>query len=66
MVTIFELKICQCCKNTDCDKNIIVNKDKDLLCYKCENYIRDEAKITPYEKPLVVTAKRDYLSNTEF
>lgn len=66
MDNIFELKICSCCKNEECLKNIIVNVDKSITSYKCDEYVKDNAKIMPYEKPLVVTAKRDYLSNVEF
>ena len=31
----------------------------------CSNYVKNEAKIVPYEKPLEVTARRSYVKNRE-
>lgn len=62
MVDIFENKMCNYCKNSNCDKNIIVNNSEGVTVYKCENYIKDESKIVPYEQPLIITAKRRYIN----
>lgn len=66
MVDVFELKICGCCKNRNCSHNIITNEGTNLLSYKCNEYVKDLSKITPYEKPLTITAERDYISAKEF
>lgn len=65
MVDIFEQKMCNYCKNTNCNKRIIVEGNKYMTVYRCEEYQKDSNKIIPYEKPLVVTAKRDYVTTIE-
>lgn len=65
MVDMFETKICNYCKNTECDNKIIEFKDGNLTTYKCENYMKDASKIIPPEPSLFVTAKRDYINYVE-
>lgn len=60
MVDVFESKMCNYCKNLNCSKNIAVNNVKGVTIYKCDEYIKDKKKVTPYTKPLTVTAERDY------
>lgn len=71
MVDIFRKEICNYCKNTECEKN---EYDKNVLTeirtdgvtiYKCINYKKDPSKIIPTERPLPVTAKRDYIKYHE-
>ena len=67
MEEIFNRQICSVCKNCNyCNKNKIEYKiDNDINVYFCTYYKKDSKKIIPYEKPLIVTAKRDYVSNIE-
>lgn len=65
MVDMFETKMCNYCKNSNCKKTIVVRCDKNLVTFKCREYIRDDSKIKVYEEPLVVTAKRDYIRYAE-
>ena len=62
MVDIFENKMCNCCKNPQCNKEITVISNEGVTTYKCESYIKDESKIVPYEEPLIITAKRKYIN----
>lgn len=67
MEEIFNRQICSVCENYDCcNKNKIEYKiDKEINVYFCTSYKKDTKKIIPYEKPLTVTAKRDYVKNIE-
>lgn len=66
MVDVFKKNICDCCKNTQCTHKIILEHiNGKNVTYKCEEYIKDIKKIKPYIQPLVVTAKRDYVSDFE-
>lgn len=71
MVDIFKKEICNYCKNTECEKNesykheIIGIKLDKLTIYKCANYQKDSSKIIPIERPLPITAKRDYIKYHE-
>ena len=60
MVDIFEIKMCNYCKNTYCEKNILISDNKGVTSYKCKEYIRDDKKIAPYKKPELVTAKKEH------
>lgn len=62
MVDIFENKMCNYCKNSECNKEITVINNEGVTTYRCKNYIKDEAKIIPYEEPLIITAKRKYIN----
>ena len=62
MVDIFENKMCNYCKNSECNKEIIIINNGGNVTYKCNNYLKDETKIVPYEKPLIITAKRKYIN----
>ena len=71
MVDIFKKEICNYCKNTECEKNeyykntlIEINSD-GLKTFKCIDYIKDPSKIIPIERPLPITAKRDYIKYYE-
>lgn len=66
MVDIFENKMCNYCKNTNCNKRITINNEKGVTVYKCDEYDRDKNKIEHYTKPLVITAERDYKNNSKF
>ena len=64
MVDMFRIKMCNYCKhNGNCnyykiEKNVL---NKKTIEYKCNSYLKDTSKIIPYQKPLLVTAKRDYI-----
>lgn len=69
MVSVFEEKMCDFClkhKTPECKKNVIREKinSKSQTLY-CPDYLKDKDKIIPYEKPLIVTAPRDYVNNVE-
>ena len=57
MVDVFESKMCNCCRNSNCNKRIVVNSNEGLTMYKCEEYVKDESKIIPFEKPVIATAR---------
>ena len=63
MEDIFEKKICSICKNNiNCNYfNIIETTDGLTKVVSCKDYLKDSSKIIPYEPPLIVTAKRDYI-----
>jgi hypothetical protein len=65
MVDVFENGICNYCKNKACSRAIVIVKEQDTITYRCDEYIKDITKIVPYEKPLLVTAKRDYVTDLE-
>lgn len=65
MVSMFEEKICSYCKNPNCKKQINIIVEKNITTYKCDEYIKNLEKITPYKEPLKVLAKRDYVKNFE-
>lgn len=65
MVSTFKQEMCSYCKNTKCSKSLIIVKEPNCKCYKCNEYCKDETKIIPYEKPLQVTAKRTYVTEYE-
>lgn len=64
MVDMFEIKMCNYCKNTNCNRdssNLNIIFEKGVTTYKCNNYIKNNKKVKRYEPPLTVTAKRDYV-----
>lgn len=65
MVDIFKNNICNYCKNIDCKKQIYIINGKGIITYKCDEYVKNSRKIIRYEKPLIVTAKRDYVNLKE-
>jgi hypothetical protein len=65
MVDIFEKELCNYCKKTQCIRKIIKKQSNNVITLKCEEYEKDESKIIPYEPPLIVTAKRDYIIKKE-
>lgn len=68
MEDIFRTKICPFCKkfnSMDCNRHIVFNNEINIKRMCCYNYVKNEAKIIPYEKPLEVTAKRDYVKGRE-
>lgn len=66
MVDIFRKEICNYCKNTKCEKKELIETDiNGLKSFKCIDYIKDPTKIIPIERPLPVTAKRDYIKYHE-
>ena len=68
MVDIFYKEVCSYCKNINdnCDKILDIYEQKEITTYKCKSYLRDDSKIKGYEKPLIVTAERDYINSQEF
>ena len=64
-------EICSICKkhNTnDCKKEIsrYTNKyENNLTSIQCLNYSKDSKKIVKPPKPILVTAKRDYVSEIQ-
>lgn len=65
MVDMFEKKMCDCCKNNNCNHKIEIIKRNNLIIHKCYEYVKDESKIVPYQEPLIVTAERDYVTKIE-
>lgn len=71
MVDIFKKEICNYCKNTECEKNEYYRRKligidiNGLKIYKCIDYKKDPSKIIPIDKPLSITAKRDYINYYE-
>lgn len=65
MVDMFEIKMCNYCKNTKCSKSVIITIDKKITSYKCDEYIKDKNKINRYKPLEFVTAKRDYVQLQE-
>lgn len=66
MVDIFKKEICNYCKNTECEKKELIELEMNgLKTFKCINYVKDPSKIIPIERPLSVTAKRDYINYHE-
>lgn len=65
MGNIYEQRMCKYCKNENCNSGIVITVDNNFISYKCNNYQKDSSKITPYQKPLLVTAKRDYILDKE-
>lgn len=61
MVDIFVDKICYYCSNNRCHKKVEIIKVKNCTTYKCDEYKKNKTKIIPYQKPLLVTAERDYI-----
>lgn len=65
MIDMFEKKLCSCCKNENCNHNIVITVKKNIVTYKCNEYIKNPKKLVPYKKPLIVTAKRDYVTEVD-
>lgn len=66
MVDIFKKEICNYCKNTRCEKKGLIESETDgLKIFKCIDYSKDPSKIIPIEKPLSITAPRDYIKYYE-
>lgn len=65
MVDMFVEKMCNYCLNNNCSKKVEVKKIKNYTTYKCDEYIKDESKIVPYQEPLLVTAERSYVTKRE-
>ncbi len=65
MVDMFVNKMCCCCSNSRCARQIKIIKIKNCITYKCNEYIKNKNKIIPYEEPLTITAERDYIVKKE-
>lgn len=66
MVDIFKKEICNYCKNLGCEKKKLIEFETDgLKTFKCIEYEKDSSKIIPIERPLSITAKRDYIKYYE-
>lgn len=59
------MELCDTCNQEYCNKNIIVTKKNNLTIIKCLDYQKDTTKIKRYIRPLMVTAKRDYIMEVE-
>lgn len=58
------MKLCDTCKNTTCEKKLIIVKENNLTIIKCLDYKKDNSKIQRYKKQLNRTAKQqDTLMN---
>lgn len=58
------MKLCDTCKNSTCEKKLVIVKKNNLTTIKCLNYIKDDSKIQGYKKQLNRTAKQqDTLMN---
>ena len=65
MVDMFVDKMCNYCLNGNCNKKVEIIQNKNCTTYKCNEYIRNQIKIVPYQEPLVITAERDYVTKIE-
>ena len=69
MEDIFRREICPFCEkfnSIDCNEHIDFKENEfHIKKMYCSNYVKNEAKIVPYEKPLEVTARRSYVKNRE-
>ena len=65
MIKIFVNKMCCYCKNNQCNHEVEILNNNNCTTYKCNEYIKDENKIIPYEEPLFVTAPRKYIKDKE-
>lgn len=55
MVDIFKKEICNYCKNTECEKNKLVEVEIDgVKTYKCFDYKRKLSKISSKESTLTI------------
>ena len=61
MVDVFKEKICNYCRNTECKNNIVIKDEQGVIYSKCTDYLRDDSKIMPYEKPAFITAKKIFI-----
>lgn len=52
------MKLCDTCKNTTCERKLMIIKEDNLTIIKCLNYIKDNSKIQGYKKQLERTAKQ--------
>lgn len=52
------MELCDTCKNSTCEKKLVIVKKNNLTIIKCLNYIKDDSKIKGYKKQLNRTAKQ--------
>lgn len=52
------MKLCDTCKNTTCEKKLIIVEKNNLTIIKCLDYKKDDSKIQGYKKHLNRTAKQ--------
>lgn len=50
------MKLCDSCKNKNCNKSIVIIKKEGLRTIKCHEYIKDQDKIKGYTQPMWITA----------
>lgn len=60
------MKLCETCKQSNCNRNIIVRQEDKVTITKCLDYEKDANKIKGYVKPLVRTAKLESLLINNF
>lgn len=53
-----DMELCDSCKKTLCEKNMIIVKENNLVTIRCLNYEKDESKIHGYKRPLQRTARQ--------
>ena len=51
------MKLCETCTKRNCNKEIVVIQENNLLTIKCLDYEKDIDKVRGYKKPLEKTAK---------
>ncbi len=49
--------LCETCTKTNCNKNLEITKQPDMITIKCLDYEKDKSKIQGYVKPKERTAK---------
>lgn len=50
------MKLCETCKNKECNKRIVITEQENLKITKCLEYVKDNTKINKYKKQLNRTA----------
>lgn len=52
------MKLCDSCKNKNCNKPIVIIEEEGLTTIKCHDYVKDVDKVKGYIDPLWITAHK--------
>lgn len=47
-----KMKLCETCKNSNCNRRIVVSEENGIKTIKCLEYEKDRDKIIGYKSPL--------------
>lgn len=51
------MELCETCKKTKCNKNLVITEQENMTTIKCVEYEKDEEKVRGYVRPKERTAK---------